>query len=155
MAACDPNQIFPRSVFRDMAAYDLGNLDHEPFGQIRPVGLGEVRHDVEVARAPVIDPLPDLVHPHPGLFLGSARLDKRVPHPVAGEPDEIHRPLRKLPGDRQDVLCDRGRGLHRASLQGETGSPIARKARFQAPRRVSRHANVSHCSAGRLPRRLR
>ena len=83
MAAGDPHQIFARPIGRDVAAHHLGHSDHEMLGQFGAVALGEVGHHLEIARAPDIDPLPDLADTHLCLLFGRSGGNQGVAHGIA------------------------------------------------------------------------
>jgi hypothetical protein len=109
--AGNAHQVLARSIGADLAADDLRHLDHELLGQKRAVVLGQVGHLRKVAHAPVIDPLPDLAHPHLGLPLRRTRRDQCVAQLVARQTDKVDRPaLGQLAGDGDDILRDRGFG---------------------------------------------
>jgi hypothetical protein len=115
----DAGEVFARAICTDLFRDHLGDFDHELLGQLRAIGLGEVRHLGKIAHAPLIDPLPDLVHPHLGLLFRRAMGDQRLAQRLAGEADEVHGPLGQLAGDGQHILCDRGgigHGAHIARL---------------------------------------
>ena len=94
VAAGDADKVFPRPVGRDVAAHHLGHLDHESLFQIGAVGLAQVRHRVEVARAPDVDSTarsaPCASWP---AFSGVPAADQGLAHRVTGQPDQVDGPL--------------------------------------------------------------
>ena len=112
MPTGDTHQIFAGAVAAHLLVDHFGDANHKVFRQHGAVVFRKVGHLCKIAHAPLVNPLPDLPHPHLGLLLRGAMINQHLPQRLAGEPHKIHRPLRQFTGDRCHIRGDRGRVGH-------------------------------------------
>ena len=110
VATRDPDKVFAGAIGADLFGDNLGQADHKIIGQQRAIVFGQIGHQGKIAHAPMIQPLPDLPHPHFRLFFRGASGNQRVAQPIPGQPDQVDRTIRQDAFDGQQVLGNRGHG---------------------------------------------